>query len=398
MDSIGEDGAMGQMLICVDARLRGGEGTGVAYYAEAVAAALAANGRSAVRLVDDTAGRFGMASGPAERTWRWIAARRASARSLRYRGRTGTADLYRRDVFRLAHVRFGQTGKLLRLRVPGPVGVMHWTYPIPALIEGWINIHTVHDAIPMLRPDLSQIDGAAIRARIAAVAACTDRIVTVSDYARTTILDATGIDPAMVVDCSSAVVALERSSSSLPAGLEAGRYLLFVGLFEARKNLAAIARAWRASGTALPLVLVGPDGCDGSALRGELAALGCRVLPFQPRGDLVGLIAQARALILPSIEEGFGLPAAEAMTLGTPVVTSARGALAEIAGDAALLVDPADLEALAWAIGRIATDDGLAVRLRTSGLERAQRFTPERFGARLLGLYDKLIAARGMRP
>ncbi|RZM22446.1 MAG: glycosyltransferase, partial [Sphingomonas sp.] len=121
---------------------------------------------------------------------------------------------------------------------------------------------------------------------------------------------------------------------------------------------------------------------------------GVVVLPYQDRPVLIDLIRNARALVLLSLEEGFGVPVAEAMALGTPVLTADRGALAEIAGGAALLVDPTDAQAIADALRRIVDDAGLRATLAWRGLERAKAFAPAAFGARLTTLYDRLVDAR----
>jgi glycosyltransferase involved in cell wall biosynthesis len=89
----------------------------------------------------------------------------------------------------------------------------------------------------------------------------------------------------------------------------------------------------------------------------------------------VPLLAGARAFVFPSLYEGFGLPPLEAMACGTPVVTSDVSALPEVVGDAALLVDPLDVDALASAIRRLWTDEGLRQDLRARGLSRVRRYT-----------------------
>jgi glycosyltransferase involved in cell wall biosynthesis len=95
---------------------------------------------------------------------------------------------------------------------------------------------------------------------------------------------------------------------------------------------------------------------------------------------------------MPSLAEGFGLPVAEAMALGTPVIASDRGALAETAGNAALAVDPEDADALAAALRRIALDDALRSALIAAGLRNAERFAPARFAERLTRAYAAVMA------
>jgi glycosyltransferase involved in cell wall biosynthesis len=109
---------------------------------------------------------------------------------------------------------------------------------------------------------------------------------------------------------------------------------------------------------------------------------------------LLGLIANARALLFPSLAEGFGLPVVEAMALGTPVLTSDRGALAEIAGGAALTVDPTRVDAMAAALARLVSDDALVRALVDRGRVRAATFSTDRFVARLAAVYGNALRSR----
>jgi len=98
-------------------------------------------------------------------------------------------------------------------------------------------------------------------------------------------------------------------------------------------------------------------------------------------------------LLFPSLAEGFGLPIAEAMALGCPVLTSDRGAAAEVAAGAALLVDPLDVGAIAQAIATLDRDDALCARLRTAGFARGRQFTPGVYARRLRALYAGALAS-----
>jgi len=153
-------------------------------------------------------------------------------------------------------------------------------------------------------------------------------------------------------------------------------YVLSVGTAEPRKNLATLVAAMaELDRPGLDLVLVGAAGWkeDVQAL---VASLGDRARPlgFASDADLAALYAGAAAFAYPSRWEGFGLPVLEAMAAGTPVVTSAGTSCAEVAGDAALLVDPDDAGALATALASILDDPTLADRLRHAGPERAATF------------------------
>jgi len=171
-------------------------------------------------------------------------------------------------------------------------------------------------------------------------------------------------------------------------------YFLHVGRRDRRKNLPRLIAAHRLSGTRRPLLLVGPDG-DETAILGidgaQVVALG-----WLPAAALAGLIAHARGLLLPSLAEGFGLPIIEAMRLGTAVLTSDRGATAEIAGDAAILVDPLAVEAIAAGIARLDTGTETAGMV-VAGRQRALNFSLERYANRLASLYRSLADNRQAR-
>jgi glycosyltransferase involved in cell wall biosynthesis len=115
-----------------------------------------------------------------------------------------------------------------------------------------------------------------------------------------------------------------------------------------------------------------------------------RWLGFVPSRDLGVLYADATVVVYPSLEEGFGFPVLEAMAQGAPVVTSAGTATEEVAGDAALLVDPLDTEAIAHAIGRVVDDHDLARRLGEAGRARAAIYTWERTAELMAGIYDEV--------
>lgn len=368
-----------KMPVCVDGRLAASETTGVASYAAAMRAALAATGAPPLVLDDARRGQFGGPVSVYER-WRrqvqaWIGGR--------VRLRRDGDRFHARDIFRLAQVRFATSGRLLQLAVPGPAGIMHWTYPIPARIAGWVNIYTVHDVIPLVTPELSLVDPEQLLRRIMAISGSADRIITVSESARQAILANLPLDEGLVVNAGAAVAGVEPAGAPLPEGLVRDGYYLFCGIAEPRKNVPRLIDAWAASGTSRPLVLVGPDHGGAPARPGIVS------LPYQKRGVVMDLIHQARALLFPSLAEGFGLPVIEAMALGTPVLTSGRGALAETAGDAALLVDPTDIGDIALGIARLDQDAALHADLSRRGLVRAMAFSAPAFGQRLRRLHDE---------
>lgn len=172
-------------------------------------------------------------------------------------------------------------------------------------------------------------------------------------------------------------------------------YVLFVGTMEPRKNLRGLIEAMvLLAGREIDLVLVGPEGWneDVSALLGRLdgTGIGVHALGFLPPDDLPPLFAGCAAFCFPSHREGFGMPVLEAMAHGAPVVTSSGTATAEVAGDDALLVDPADHDAIAEALARILDDPALADDLRQRGRVRAATYTWERTAALTAAAYAEV--------
>jgi glycosyltransferase involved in cell wall biosynthesis len=167
-------------------------------------------------------------------------------------------------------------------------------------------------------------------------------------------------------------------------------YVLAVGTLEPRKNLEQLITAW----AAVPadargdrvLALVGPRGWDDAPILASARAAGAQLLGRVSDEELRALYAGAEAFAYPSLYEGFGLPVLEAMAAGTPVVTSNVSSLPEVAGDAALLVDPTDAAAIAAALESVLTDRAQADELRERGRARAAAFSWERTARETLGL------------
>jgi glycosyltransferase involved in cell wall biosynthesis len=149
------------------------------------------------------------------------------------------------------------------------------------------------------------------------------------------------------------------------------------------------------------LVLAGAPTSHEAVLREEAARLGLAdavALPgYLSDADLEGLYAAASAFAFPSLNEGFGLPLLEAMAREVPVVTSSVSALPEVAGDAALLVDPTSVEEIAQAVTRVLTDDGVRRRLVSAGRERPQAFTWERCAQGTLDSWQRALSDRRRR-
>ena len=174
-------------------------------------------------------------------------------------------------------------------------------------------------------------------------------------------------------------------------------YFLSVGGFDVRKNLHALIDAFADMGDQQDCLLVfaGSLGKLGSRLRHEVEQRGLaeriRWLGYVPDRDLPFLYAASLALTYPSLYEGFGLPVLEAMSCGAPVLTSPLSSLPEVAGDAALFVDPRSVAEMRSALRRLASEPQLRAELRDRGFARAQRFSWARTADEVLRVCGTLV-------
>lgn len=176
-----------------------------------------------------------------------------------------------------------------------------------------------------------------------------------------------------------AEVASARARHDLPV-----RYLLHVGAITPRRNIPRLLEAFARARSAAPdlaLALAGPVEEPAEPIEPLLRRLGIepwvRRLGYVPPDDLPALFSGALAVVYPSLYEGFGLPVVEAMACGVPVLAGNGSCFPEVAGDAALLVDPLDVEAIAAGLRSLIEDAGLRDRLAHAGRDRAARFTWE---------------------
>ncbi len=251
-------------------------------------------------------------------------------------------------------------------RATGPVDVCHSTTAVPAATRA-PHVVTVHDVAFLHTPERFTRHGARVmrvgleRCRRADLVLCPSE-VTASDlvaigFARDIVrVVPWGVEAIAVDDTDRDRV---RRRYDLPA-----EFVLFVGTVEPRKNLSALVEAMSVAATDLPLVVAGASGWgDAAGSSGD-----ARFIGFVAPADLPALYSLATVFTYPSLQEGFGLPVAEAMSYGVPVVTSQGTSTEEVAGGAAVLVDPTDIESIATGV-----DDALARtdELRPASLRRA---------------------------
>jgi len=205
-----------------------------------------------------------------------------------------------------------------------------------------------------------------------------------------------GIDESIRREENPAEIARARAHHGLPE-----RYLLYVGTLHPRKNVAGLVRAYArtlgewpsALGEAPGLVIAGKKGWLYDEIFAEVQSRGLdnrvRFTGYVPREELIPLLSGADAFVFPSLFEGFGFPILEAMACRVPVITSNASSLPEVAGDAALLVDPRDESALAHAIIRVLSDGALRATLVERGLRRAASFTWARCGSETMAVLQR---------
>jgi len=293
-------------------------------------------------------------------------------------------------------------------RLAGPVDVVHSPTPLPIPAGGAAQVATIHDLFFARAPvaagaTASRFWRRAIeRARVEA-----DAIVCPSAYTASQAADLLGdrsdrlyvvhhgLEPRWFARDEGA----DRSEAELTGP---GRYLLAVGATEPRKNyprlVSAFDRARRAGLRDVRLVIVGPRGGAHASIVDVVRRLGIddavTLIGYRDDAVLRRLYRGAVALVMPSLDEGFGFPVIEAMAAGCPVLAARAGALPEIAGDAAIYVDPFDEEEMLEALRQVAGDDELRTRLTTLGAERARRYTWSQAARNTIDVYERAVARR----
>ena len=282
--------------------------------------------------------------------------------------------------------------------------VVHSPHPLLLPSRRAAQVVTIHDLDFLDHPERAwgemRRDYPSLARRHARRAA---RVVVPSRYTATEVERRLGIPRERIAICPNGAPPWQPRPTS-----PAGGHLLFVGSLAPRKNLtgllAAYARLAEQRADAPELVLVGAAALDGadadwrSALDAPPLAGRVRRPGYVDASTLRSLYTGACALVLPSFDEGFGLPALEAMTLGVPVVASNRGALPEVVGEAGILVDPTDPAALAHALERVLDEPGLGAHCAASGPVQARKFDWRASARTLRAAYRQAIDARGRGP
>jgi glycosyltransferase involved in cell wall biosynthesis len=284
------------------------------------------------------------------------------------------------------------------------IDVMHTTYTAP--VWGWCPVVlTVHDISFRSHPEwFSKRDLRVLSTVVPWSMRRAARVVTVSDQCRREILDHYGLPEEKVVRVYNAagpaaqpIDPAEAQAEVAALGIDSSRLnVLAVGNLQPRKNLIRLIKAFeivRSAGIDADLILVGPEHYRSSLVREAAAGLGGRVrlTGYLNHRQLAACYATATVFAFPSLYEGFGIPAIEAMAHGTPVVCAKAGALPEVCADAALYFDPLDVESIANALRRLLTDPDLRAELSRAGKVRNQRFSWRRAAEETLAVYRDVV-------
>jgi glycosyltransferase involved in cell wall biosynthesis len=290
------------------------------------------------------------------------------------------------------------------------VDLAHVPYFASPLFSAVPTVVTVHDLIPLILPAYRGSPLVRLYTRLVAAAARkAEAIITVSQASRQDIMRYLHIPPERVhVTYEAAGEAFQpvknedqrtaiRQKYALPE-----RYLLYLGGFDQRKNLSALLRAFA--------LLVNRQQRPRLVIAGQVPARESPMFPdprrlvrelgveerviftgWVPEEDKPPLYSGATAFVFPSLYEGFGLPAAEALACGTPVIASNRSSLPEVVGEGGILVEPTDAEALAEAMKVLLVDDALRAELRQSALVQAAKFSWKQTALETLAVYRKVV-------
>ena len=318
-----------------------------------------------------------------------------------------------RDLYVKASAQFDLFGAVNRVTTPRKPDLCHWTYPLPLKVGGVPNVYTLHDLVPLRLP-FTTLDKKQRYFRLLSwIARTAAHIVTVSEHSKRDIVELLGVDPAMVTNTYQAVNVPDeyrlkpedevRQEIEGTYGLAYGEYFLFFGSIEPKKNIGRMIEGYLASGVETPLVIVGArawkskqelrmlQADDGRSQLSLHASARIVRLEYAPYRLLVSLIRGAKAVLFPSLYEGFGLPILESMSLGTAVLSSNTSSVPEVAGNAALLVNPYDTRAIAEGVRALADNDELRANLIDRGFARAALFSDAAYRQRLSTVYESVL-------
>ncbi len=292
--------------------------------------------------------------------------------------------------------------------------LLHGAVNVTPLLSPCPTVVTIHDLSFMRYPQAFPASQRAyLRSQVRRSARHACQVIAVSQATKDDVVALFGVPPQRItvvyngVDAAFTPAAPEQVEAFRRAKGLPQHFVLHLGTLEPRKNLARLVQAFARVKQQLPasddlkLVLAGGKGWDYDDIFAAVQREGLHqhvIFPgYVADADLPWFYRAATVFAYPSLLEGFGLPVLEAMACGTPVVTSSVSSLPEVAGDAALLVDPASVDALAAALVQVLSNSPLAVGMRHRGLLQAGRFSWQRTAAETAGVYRAALGLSAKR-
>lgn len=291
------------------------------------------------------------------------------------------------------------------LRHPALVHALHAWAPVPTVAP---LVVTIHDVMPLRHPGwYGRVETWSFRRAIRYAADHAAVVVTDSATEAANLVHQAGIDEARIRAIPLGVgpefrarpPAADRATVCARYGVRPGTYLVALGAVSTRKNLAVVLEAMARAPGRHQLLAVGPAGHGAADVEAKVAALGLEArvtfTGYVDRDDVPVLVGSAVALVHPSRDEGFGLTPLEAMAAGVPALVARRGSLAEVVGDAGVLLDPDDPDAWAAAIEQVTGDPDHRAALVRAGDERQAGYTWERTAGETVAVYRELLEGVG---
>lgn len=279
------------------------------------------------------------------------------------------------------------------------------TGSMPIFLTGRRKVATIHDVVPYIYPETSsRLDWLIYRLWLPLAVRRLDAIITDSEQSKRDIVQYLPVsqEKVTVIPCAVNKNYRPLNQSEIAPALRKydieEPYILYVGSIAARKNLPRVLEAYaqlRQWSPQWKLVIVGARKWKSTPVYEAVKRLNLEdavhFTGYVDEEDLPALYNGADLFVFPSLYEGFGLPVLEAMACHTPVVTSNSSSLPEVAGDAALLVDPLKVDEIAKAMQTILSDDALAAELRERGLTQASKFSWERTAQETVSVYKQVL-------
>jgi glycosyltransferase involved in cell wall biosynthesis len=290
--------------------------------------------------------------------------------------------------------------------------VFHCTHLSPFTVPNLPQVTTIHDIVPLIRPELVSSELVLIFAKLLkSNINNSTKLIAVSQATKDDLVHYCQVPPEKItVVYEAARTEFQPVSAKLARPIlskfglvtEQDRvpYFIFVGNIEPKKNIKRLLLAFQqfsmSDKLGCKLVMVGSIGWgydDVKDIMAEMSLAGILIhTGYLPTDRLPALLSHAQALLFPSLTEGFGLPVLEAMACGCPVITADIPCIKEIAGDAAIKIDPLSIDKICQAITAVSIDESLRANLTRLGLAQNKLFSWERCARETLAVYDEAIA------